>query len=195
MGLIRYNSETAPDWEQRYVGCFGFLHKTGQPRKLIRFLNADNSTAEFSEEDGLTQHVVVNSAISFEFPTLERRWWPTEKGSPILTIRRPRRQWRRGISSDNCYFSSLSGDVPLTFSPGFENLKTIFFPPDVPSDRYLSPAFALSENNTIFFFDIPIGTIDPTKKLILVSKLFMQEVFDVVKRLPRFQDFKVVENA
>jgi hypothetical protein len=180
-------------WRQRYQGTYGFLKQTEDSKVLCHITNVDSTKVVFNTSLGSGFFANMNSGIQFEFLPVTRGWFYTKNLGWVLLQRVPARQYHRGISENNTVLS-----VPLTGSRLYNQgmslslLEDIFInKPKAPDGVLLSRQVLIHPNNTIYLYDLDIGT-KSGNTLMLRSALVKQEIVDQVRRMKL--DYKVEVN-
>lgn len=177
------------DFKQRYEGTYGRYAPDDKESMLVLISSIDGSQVNFSDHRGVRYHAVVDSGIPFEFVPVERKVVNTSSRDVLFASRRPARQWRRGICSDNTTITSLVSKRNTSIN--FKNIDAIFNTEvDVKEAFKLLSTGKLANialddkfsviGGTVNLYDRPIGVYKD--KMAQIHPLFKQEFTDMVTR-------------
>lgn len=167
------------DFSSRYSGTWCW-YVDGDKRMLVRITHVGNERVTFEDIEGWKYSANVDSGVLFEFSQVPSGWYVNKKLGPILFVRRPARQWKRGICDQNtsCYSINTNGGLRLSEITGdslssLENAgKT-----DI---SVLSKWFCV-HRSILYCLDTVIG-VKENNKIILSEPRFRQELTDAVRR-------------
>lgn len=195
--LDSYTDENAPDFNQRYVGTYGWMVRDGK-KQFVYLTDTDEDHLYFNKGRGTTFNVKINSGIMFEFIPVDRGWYTSTDGTNYFLERRPQRQWKRGISNGNTrIFQMLYGGLDAV-EPTYPLLNSIFSTPQTHAEfvtnkrGVLSKHFAVDHSGNVYFYNEKIGTFDGSV-FKLFNDLVKQELQDTIKR--KNYPFGVVVNV
>lgn len=169
------------DFRARYRCTFGWYIDAKYGKLLVVIKDVDEHVVRFSGLQGEEYHAKVGANILFEFSQIAHGWYSSVDG-PRLLIRRPQRQWKRGICEENTYLYVNAGNWLQSIPLSLVELNKCFTGKDGYSDGdfVLSKYFACI-GNTLYMKDMPVGKREGNV-LKLPNTLVHQELSDIVRR-------------
>lgn len=98
------------DFSQRYRGTYGwYTPEIGKPR-AVYITNVSEEMVQFQGLDGNEYHALADKGVKFRFLPFRKKIFVGQDGAAYVAVRRPARQWRRGICNDNTLVYMLRPD-------------------------------------------------------------------------------------
>lgn len=182
--LVKFNADTYRDFNQRYVGAYGWLI-TPTNKKLININSVDGHRVYYNIGGATLFWAELNSATTFEFIPVDHGLFNGRDGYTYYMHRKPARQWRRGISENNTVMEKLHTHkhVPINYQT-LENIFNDEFSqrnyPQVFETGALSKHFAVLYGK-VYFYSIVIGNY-ANDEIILNNEITAQELKDLIHR-------------
>lgn len=179
------------DFRSRYTNSYGYYTVPGSGKKVLVFMEVvDDREASFKDQKGNKYSANADTGVVFDFIPVRKKLFISED-ELYLIERKPARQWARGINSANTRLSLVNRGAAIGLS--FKRIVASLEPAQyqhVGAIRLLSDQFAIC-NGVVFIYDKAIGKWNQdTKTIALESRLFIQELQDLVSRLGK--NWKVV---
>ncbi len=183
-GFFTHN---ARDFRQRYNNSWGYFTTPSNKKLLVLMNGIGDKQADFSDEDGVSFHALVDQGVEFEFIPVTKKLF-VYNDTLYYIRRRPARMWARGVNNQNTMLNIVSAkegvytDQGLTFAhirAAFE--KESFDPLQIGKKAYtLSSTFGVSED-VLFVYNEKIGTVEG-ENITLTTPIFRQEILDIIRK-------------
>lgn len=173
--------DNSRDFRARYINTVGALVKEGGEKQWVWIKEVNDTKVSFSDLLGKDYEAINGKGVEFEFTQVPMGWYNTSKG-PMLFMRKPARQWQRGIASGNTriYNSDMN---PLHIS--LENVADAMSFKGVRKDWpwALSKFFCVNKDKELLFLDDTIGTLKDETFTVGNTCSVVQELQDTLRRL------------
>lgn len=185
--LVSFDSSTRRDFAQRFAGVFGWYLTDENKEILVRIEEVGNNKLTFTDENNLEYTANADRDVKFKFIPVQKRVFMFE-GSCFVSQRRPLRQYKRGMCSENTDFLLIPASIrsPVTFpivkaylNPQYT--ETISRYKDDPEYTIgaLSPLFSVRVGS-VYLYNVLIGKYDTKNKVVMLDDdLFQQELIDL----------------
>jgi hypothetical protein len=176
------------DFHQRYRSTFGWLLNKGKETPVF-IRDVSETTVTFQSLHGEEYFAYADKEVTFKFLPLKRRITIGGDGTVYSISRRPARQWRRGVCSDNTYIYRLSSSGPTGQRVDIATVKNIIAGQDYKLDPKgnvvkLSDQFVIV-GSLLYLYEYFIGQLNaPTGEISFIDpkyKQFTQELRDVIR--------------
>jgi hypothetical protein len=129
--LEKFMTNGANDYRQRYEGTFGFFQTDSKREVLVKLTrvvtDVDNPYIEFVDQNGFNYRLNADQDRGFTFIPPKSNWYNVEDGA-VFVVRKPARQWTRGVCSRNTAIKFLKAGMTLNQAVDFPMLEQIFAP-------------------------------------------------------------------
>lgn len=180
-----YDSLTKDNWRdfsQRYRGTYGwYTPESGKPIPVhITQVNEEN--VQFQGLDGGEYMALADKGVKFKFMPFNRKIYIGKDRNAYTVSRRPARQWRRGVCSDNTIVYQLrDGGARAVGIPVAMKVLMLEEGESLTSGVKLSDHFALI-GNSVFLYENLIGTtVNNDIGLLNEYSMFKQELRDAIR--------------
>jgi hypothetical protein len=187
----QFTSDGYKDFRQRYEGTFGYYTTETNKRLLVQVTEVNPVEMKFVDRNRGDYVALSDKGHVFEFVAPVKRLFDM-RGRVALIIRKPAKQYQRGISASNTQVVLL--DTGTVLAPSFNNLSCAFTDDGFNKQKFaeyvdgkreqvvLSRMIALVRDD-VFLYNAIVGTVDRQTKTFKCAPMFKQEVSDCVRDL------------
>lgn len=173
--------ENFRDFRARYQHTYGWYVDEKYGKILVNITSVEEDYVKFMGPRGEAYQARVGANIMFEFTQIEHGWYMTPT-RPVLLVRHPQRQWKRGICDENTRAMLPSGDNLYAHGVDFKILQECF----AGTYEYKEGDFALSKyfacvGTCLYMKDSVVGS-RKGNVLTLKSTFVHQELVDTIRR-------------
>ena len=184
-----YTSSNHQDFNARYAGTYGWLLNDEDPdrKDFVHLVEADGTQLHFDMGGSIVYNSKIDSGVRFQFIPVNRGWFTGVNDEVVFLERIPARQWKRGISSNN---TSIRSSISLSgIRLSYKVLHSIFMKDDHPPEYRegkafcISRHFAINEVNSVFCFNVNIGSLRDGVITLNSQLAVQQELRDALRRV------------
>jgi len=186
--ITRANRE---EFSRRYQGTYGFLTSDSGKKQIVTVAEVGSVYTEVHGIDRTPYRLNNDTGCTLEFTQVPSQWFQPDDDHIVYVCRRPERMWKRGICPDNTnMFVPNKGKLEM-ISVKADRVSQIFHPDkdveafdDITKIKCgLWSRLIAWADTTVFVKDVPVGTVDHERKLVMLDKVqFQQEVRDALVR-------------
>ncbi len=176
----------ASDFKQRYQGTYGWYVKSDKSLHLVKLSSIGERACTGVDAAGMEYRFVADAGNEFSFLPVEKGLYLVDD-EVILVTRKPARQWKRGLCSENTVFTNLS--TGRNQAVDFRTVASIFTK-DVKAPEYKAGTdivfrnYAAFVKDKVYVLELEVGTIKD-KVITMSNGYFTQELSDIIR------DFKL----
>ncbi len=185
MATVEFCSKDAGDFRQRYRGVFGWFTTESDKRVLVQVTDVGENKMSFCDQDSTEYFAYSDKGARFTFIPVERRVF-MYNDLPCIAMRKPARQYRRGIHHDNTEFRYITADIrtDVVFSAieSYENRKHLEELWPNQSVGTLSDQIAVYYGK-VYVYDTCVADFDAINNCYKMRlPVFKQELIDILKK-------------
>jgi hypothetical protein len=177
---VAVTRDSINDFQQRFQGVWGW-YTADNKRLLVRVDTVDADGVSFSDINGHTYRAYVDKGVTFEFIPVRRGFYMGVDNVLYWLSRKPQRQYKRGITTDNTYFYKYSDVLGWQDARMFDVMFHVFQQDAVEAFTRVSKDFALTQDGKVWFNTLLIGTHKGVD-VKLTEPLVVQELSGALKR-------------
>lgn len=172
--IAPFEANSVSDFRQRFEGTYGYyVNPKNDENILVRLDRVREDRVSFVDRHGISYYALADQGVVFKFIPVAKKLF-VYNTRLTCAFRRPQRQYKRGVCSQNTIFMDVlnGSEVQVSFGALEEYSNAS------PSDKLLSQQFGIS-GGYLFLYSKPIGSVRGNK-ITLEFPCFKQELLDTI---------------
>lgn len=195
--IEQITSDNYREFSARYLGTIGFLRSKSNKKIVVSVDEITSKAVTVTDSEGVNYNLNSDTGCYLEFTQVPSQWYQPDENHIVFLTRKPERQWKRGINTENTsmMLPDGAGAVGIACRPTVTKLAAVLTPeeeigafathPEIKCGLW-SKYFAWAVNY-VWVKDMLIGTVDHKAKEITLSyPQFNQELRDALVRTNSF---------